>query len=129
METDQFALRLKRLFDEKRKPDGKQYSQAEVLEGLQGVVTRVYLWKLRNGRASNPSLQVIRGLADFFAVDPSYFFENDNPEDGSEHARDLAREIGIRSSALAPHEQQMVLFMIEAIQKAQKTKALVEGQV
>jgi len=73
MDTNNFALRLKRLFKEKTKPDGKQYSQAEVLDGLQGVVTRVYLWKLRNGRASNPSLQVISGLADFLGLTPAIF--------------------------------------------------------
>jgi transcriptional regulator with XRE-family HTH domain len=121
MDTNNFALRLKRLFKEKTKPDGKQYSQAEVLDGLQGVVTRVYLWKLRNGRASNPSLQVISGLADFFGVAPGYFFEIDGAQTGSLNDN-LAHEIGIRSSVLTPQEQQMVLFMIESIQKVQKNK-------
>ena len=119
MDTNNFALRLKRLFREKTKPDGKPYSQAEVLEGLHGVVTRVYLWKLRNGRASNPSMQVVNGLADFFGVDPGYFFEIDELQAGFLQ-NNLAREIGIRAVALKPQEQQMVLFVIEAIQKSQK---------
>ena len=123
MDTNNFALRLKRLFREKTKPDGKQYSQAEVLKTMHGVVTRVYLWKLRNGRASNPSMQVVSGLADFFGVDPGYFFEMDESQAGAPNAN-LAREIGIRASALKPQEQQMVLFMIEAIQKSQKNKTI-----
>ncbi len=119
MDTNQFALRLRRLFNEKRKPDGKKYSQTEVLDGLQGVVTRVYLWKLRNGRAANPSFNVIRGLADFFAVEPGYFFERD--ESGpSDNQWDPAHEIGVKASTLTPDQQQMVLMMIESIQKAQK---------
>jgi len=124
METNNFALRLNRLFEEKRKPDGKQYSQAEVLDGARGTLTRVYLWKLRNGRAVNPSLQVIQGLADFFAVDPGYFFETDEAKGASteNHAKDLAREISIRSARLSSHEQRIVLFIIDGILKAKKAE-------
>ncbi|MGC1378464.1 MAG: helix-turn-helix domain-containing protein [Anaerolineales bacterium] len=119
MDTNNFALRLKRVFKEKTKLDGKPYTQAEVLEGLHGVVTRVYLWKLRNSRASNPSMQVVNGLADFFGVDPGYFFEIDDSQAGSLQ-NNLAREIGIRAVVLKPEEQQIVLYVIEAIRTAQK---------
>jgi len=118
MQSNQFALRLKRLFEEKRKPDGKKYSQTEVLEGLQGVVTRVYLWKLRNGRAANPSYQVIRGLADFFGVSPGYFFESDETPS---REWDLAYEIELKVSNLSREQQQMVLAVVESLQKTQKT--------
>lgn len=127
MDANHFTLRLNRLFEEKRKPDGKRYSQTEVLEGTRGTLTRVYLWKLRNAHAQNPSFQVIRSLADFFAVDPGYFFESDGTHAQSGSASDnLAREIGIRASTLNPQEQQMVLFMIEAIQKVESAKAAKE---
>src|SRR5258706_42082 len=77
VKKENFAAKLNRLFKEKRKPDGTLYTQTEVVENTKGVLTRVYLWKLRTGRASNPGLQVIRALAEFFGVDPSYFFVND----------------------------------------------------
>lgn len=123
MDANNFALRLNRLFREKRKPDGKSYSQTEVLDGLQGVLTRVYLWRLRKGLAMNPSLQVIAGLADFFAVNPGYFFEMDQPATAAMtgQPRDLLYEIGLRSSHLDPEAQQMVLFMIESIMKSKKS--------
>ena len=123
MEVNNFALRLNRLFKEKRKPDGKPYSQTEVLDGLQGVLTRVYLWRLRKGLAMNPSLQVIAGLADFFAVNPGYFFEADQPVTAtvSGQPRDLLYEIGLRSARLDPEAQQMVLFMIDSIVKSKKS--------
>jgi transcriptional regulator with XRE-family HTH domain len=75
MEANQVTLaeRLEKLFDEVRKPDGKKYTQAEVVAGTQGVLTRVYLWKLRTGRAANPSFHVVQALADFFGVDVDYF--------------------------------------------------------
>lgn len=121
MDTNNFALRLNRLFKEKRKPDGKSYSQTEVLNGLQGVLTRVYLWRLRKGLALNPSFQVIAGLADFFAVNPSYFFESDQPPAVEGQPKDLVYEIGLRSSRLDPERQQMVLLMIEAILNSKKS--------
>lgn len=123
MDVNNFALRLNRLFKEKRKPDGKPYSQTEVLDGLQGVLTRVYLWRLRKGLAMNPSLQVIAGLADFFAVNPGYFFETDQPVTAavSGQEKDLLYEIGLRSARLDPESQQMVLFMIDSIVKSKKS--------
>lgn len=121
MDINNFALRLNRLFKEKRKPDGKPYSQTEVLDGLKGVLTRVYLWRLRKGLALNPSFQVISGLADFFAVSPGYFFESDRPDAlVAGQPKDLAYEIGLRSSRLDPEAQQMVLFMIDSIMKSKK---------
>jgi transcriptional regulator with XRE-family HTH domain len=67
------AVKLQRLFEEVRKPDGKKYTQAEVVAGTHGVLTRVYLWKLRTGRAANPGFHVIQALADFFGVEVDYF--------------------------------------------------------
>jgi len=121
MEANNFALRLNRLFKEKRKPDGKSYTQTEVLNGLQGVLTRVYLWRLRKGLALNPSFQVIAGMADFFGVNPGYFFETDAPVGTANgQPKDLTYEIGLRSARLDPEGQQMVLFMIDSIMKSKK---------
>ena len=69
-----FALKLNRLFEQRR------CTQTEVAEALKGVASRVYLWKLRTGRATNPSFQVIRALAEFFAVPVSYFSTPDGPD-------------------------------------------------
>jgi transcriptional regulator with XRE-family HTH domain len=79
MEDDKVTLseKLQRLFEEVRKPDGKKYTQAEVVAGTRGVLTRVYLWKLRTGRAANPGFHVVQALADFFGVDADYFARGD----------------------------------------------------
>jgi transcriptional regulator with XRE-family HTH domain len=75
-QEDNLAEKLEKLFDEVRKPDGSKYTQTEVVEGTNGVLTRVYLWKLRTGRATNPGFHIIKALADFFQVDTNYFSEN-----------------------------------------------------
>ena len=118
---DNFSDKLNRLFEEKRKPDGTQYSQTEVIEGTKGVLTRVYLWKLRTGRASNPGFHIIKAIADFFGVDPSYFFEGNAMEAGfiqEAQENDLVDRIALRSSKLDKDDKQAVLYMIESILKS-----------
>jgi transcriptional regulator with XRE-family HTH domain len=115
------AEKLDRLFEEKRKPDGSQYTQADVVEGTQGVLTRVYLWKLRTGRASNPGFQILQAISDFFGVDPSYFFEDRLEEAVDESLRvrnDLLNKITLRSSMLDEEGKQAVLNMIDYILKS-----------
>ena len=75
-ENNSFAEKLERLFQEKTKPDGTPYTQSDILDATHGVLTRVHLWKLRTGNATNPGFKVIQGLADAFGVPPGYFFEN-----------------------------------------------------
>src|SRR5258706_6260043 len=124
VKKENFAEKLNRLFKEKRKPDGTLYTQTEVVENTKGVLTRVYLWKLRTGRASNPGLQVIRALAEFFGVDPSYFFVNDkmSMEFAKENQKrdQLVDQIALRSSELDHKGKQAVLYMIESIVKSKK---------
>lgn len=123
---DNLAAKLNRLFDEKRKPDGTQYTQTEVVEGSKGMLNRVYLWKLRTGRATNPGFHVLQALAAFFGVGPSYFFAGD--EIKAESAREgqkrdeLVDQIALRSSVLDDNGKQAVLYMIESIAKSKKRK-------
>ncbi len=124
VKKEDFAAKLKRLFEEKRKPDGTQYTQTEVVENTKGVLTRVYLWKLLSGRASNPGFHVIQALAEFFGVDPSYFFESD--ETKAELAKEnqerdaFLDQIALRSPDLDDDAKQAVLHMIESILKSKK---------
>lgn len=118
-----FAAKLNRLFEEKRKPNGARYSQKEVFESAPGVLNRLYLWRLRKGKAFRPSYPVVKALADFFGVPPSYFFENG--EIAAEPAEDsqkneLIHQIALRSSGLDKDGQQAVLFMIDSILKSKQ---------
>jgi len=126
MRTDEesFARKLNRLFEEKRRPDGRQYTQIEVVESAKGILTRVYLWRLRKGTASNPGLHVIQALAKFFDVSPSYFLENAATK--TEYFKKIEKRdalvdrIALRSSQLDNRGKQAVLYMIESILKSKK---------
>jgi transcriptional regulator with XRE-family HTH domain len=116
-----FAEKLDRLFEEKRKPDGTQYSQVEVVEGTKGTLTRVYLWKLRNNRALNPGYQIIQAIANFFGVDSSYFFANSEEEVkliNRAQGNTLVDQIAMRSAELDNDSKQAVLYMIDSILKS-----------
>ncbi len=121
---EDFAAKLNRLFDEKRKPDGTQYTQTEVAENTKGLLTRVYLWKLLSGRATNPSFRVIQVLAEFFGVDPNYFFDNEEMKAAlateSQERDTFIEQIALRSPELDDDAKQAVLHMIESILKSRK---------
>jgi transcriptional regulator with XRE-family HTH domain len=120
------AEKLERLFEEVRKPDGSKYTQTEVVEGTNGVLTRVYLWKLRTGRATNPGFQIIKALADFFGVDTNYFSEGEEGAAEKEITKPTGKyfeEIQARAARLDDKAQKAVLDMIDFILSAQVSES------
>lgn len=123
---EDFAAKLNRLFEERMKPDGSRYTQAEVVEASNGALTRVSLWRLRTGQAANPSYQTVQALARVFGVTPGYFFE-EGKKNASEsykvQKRDaLVDKIAMRSAQLDEDGKQAVLYMIESITKSRRRK-------
>ena len=121
---ENFAAKLNRLFEDKQRPDGTPYTQTEVVEASNGMLNRVYLWKLRKGTASNPGFRIIQFLSSFFGVDPSYFFEAEELKTAfakeSQRRDVLVDQIAFRSSQLDDDGKQAVLYMIESILKTKK---------
>jgi transcriptional regulator with XRE-family HTH domain len=113
---DTLSMRLERLFEHVRKPNGARYTQKEVVQGTHGVLTRVYLWKLRTGRATNPGYHIIKALADFFHVDTDYFAGRD--ETPSEKAIPnvpgrFVQEIMARASQMDDKSQKAILDLMD----------------
>lgn len=84
------AERLRRLFDEVRRPTGKPYSLREVAAGVNAMAGRdlmtfEYLSLIRAGKRKNPSFMVVSALARWFGVDTDYFscFTQVVPQRGS----------------------------------------------
>ena len=92
--------RLAYLFATVHAPDARPYSCPEVARGVAAVggsVSAVYLKKLLSGERGEPTLRVLRGLADFFAVPLSFFLDEDpEPIDGVA----LDRQIRLRAEPL-----------------------------
>jgi transcriptional regulator with XRE-family HTH domain len=74
------AQRLDRLFRTVHPPGEKEYSNDAVAEALTAAGVRVsgaYLQQLRKGVKDNPSTRILQGLADFFGVPMTYFFQDE----------------------------------------------------
>ena len=123
-QADNLAGKLERLFKEVRQPDGSKYTQTEVVEGTGGALTRVYLWKLRTGRATNPGFHIIKALADFFGVDTSYFSQSEESAEDKETTRPrgrYAKEIQARASKMDDKAQKAILDLMDFILSLQKS--------
>lgn len=117
--TIDFAQKLNTLFDKKRKRDGSKYSQEEVIQGTEGVLTRAYLWKLRTGRAKNPGFNIVQALADFFEVDINYFrVDEEEEKELIEKARrnKLVGEVALRASMYSEETVLAIINMMDFIE-------------
>ncbi len=75
------ADRLNYLFIIVHPRDRDEYTLEEAVTGMaerRGTsITSAYLSQLRKGQRTNPSREILEGLADFFGVNPSYFFDEE----------------------------------------------------
>jgi len=69
------AQKLDWLFDKCRTEQGRQFTYGQVQRATQSRITASYVWKLRTGAISNPSLSALQVLGGFFAVPLQYFAE------------------------------------------------------
>ena len=73
------AARLSQLFEQVRRPDGKEWSAIQVAKAVSasGVATsHQYVSQLRSGERDNPRFVLVEALATFFSVPISYFSNN-----------------------------------------------------
>ncbi len=106
-------------------PRGRgEYTLEEVAEEItrrQGVsISHTYIWQLRTGRRTNPSMNVLEALADFFGVKPSYFFDDeaaariDAQLELLTAMRDASvRRIAVRAADLSPESLRSLTDLIE----------------
>lgn len=122
--ADAIAAKIEYLLNTVRRPDGREYTYDEIERGTKGHVSRSYVWKLRNGRSQNPSLDVIESLAEFFHVPPEFFFSVDgDPEDMQRQTAMVAallhdpaaRRLAEAARGLTPTAVRIVLGVIGAL--------------
>jgi transcriptional regulator with XRE-family HTH domain len=69
------AHKLEHLFQTVHPRGRGPYSNNEVAAAI-GDVSGTYIWQLRKGLRTNPTKRHIEALAQFFKVDPAYFFDD-----------------------------------------------------
>jgi len=96
---DTLSEKLNHLFLAVRREDGREYTYDGIERGTGKRVSRSYAWKLRHGRNNNPSLDVIEALAQFFRVEPEYFFGPSYPDEETAYTTTAGDKLWIITGA------------------------------
>jgi len=124
------AEKLDHLFRTVHARNRGELSYAEVAEGIRAhggpSISASYLWELRTGRADNPTKRHLEALADYFGVNPSYFFDEEAAARIEEQLDLLAalrdvgvREIALRTSGLSPEGLAAIRGVIEHVRRVE----------
>ncbi len=77
--SSELSVKLNRLFEVMRKPSEPTMSNAAAAAAIAeqtGVsISATYLWQLRTGAKTNPTVQHLRAIAEFFGVSAYYLIE------------------------------------------------------
>lgn len=114
---EDFAIKLRRLFESVKREDGSEFSKPEVAEAV--GVSRGYLYDLLKAK-NRPSHDVVVALAEFFAVEIEYFSDTEKGRELNRQYELLARlgernvrHLAARVSELSPDKLQSVMEFID----------------
>lgn len=105
-ELSELSIKLNKLFDTMRKPSEPPLSNAAAAEAITrktGVsISSAYLWQLRTGVKTNPTVTHLRAIAQFFGVAPSYLVDPgiDPDIDAQLNLLQAMRDAGVRDLAM-----------------------------
>lgn len=123
-----FTERLTTARETIRRPDGKMYTLEEIAEGVRcytgDTCSKQYIGDLLSGKYTAPTQPKIEGIAHFFGLPPSYFFNDALSRQMQEDLRLGAalREAGVHGLAarmldVDPANRDAVLKMLNEIQR------------
>jgi transcriptional regulator with XRE-family HTH domain len=122
------AEKLERLFRAVHPRGRGEYTYREVADGIRArglaPISGTYVWQLRTGQRTNPTMKHIEGLAAFFGVPVNYFF-NDDVAHRVDTELDMIvalretpiRHIALRASGLSPESLSAIAEMIEHVRR------------
>lgn len=112
--TERFLERLSFAFDTITQPDGTPYIPEDVMVETNRAISASYLRRLRAGHISNPSIQIVEALANFFRVQPSYFLDDPDftPSSFSDEPKE---ELLHLLEELRPNEIRALIKQVEII--------------
>ena len=115
-----FSDNLNHLLENSRKPNGTHYTLKEVVDSAPRILTHENLWRLYIGKASQPSYQIVKALADFFGISPDSFFQKNEESAAPDclQQKELSNLIVRRVSNLDPQTQKTILLIIDIMLKS-----------
>lgn len=126
----ELATKLNKLFDVMRRPTDPQLSNAaaavEITRQTGVSISPAYLWQLRNGVKTNPTVQHLRAIAEFFGVPASYLIDSDADAKINSQLNLLqalrdsgVRDLAMRASGLTPEAITSLAAMVDEVRKLQ----------
>ncbi|MFF4013134.1 XRE family transcriptional regulator [Streptomyces sp. NPDC001717] len=125
--TNSLSSKLNHLFASMTPAGRGPYSVEEVAREItaSGVpISGSYIWLLRKGQRDNPTLRHLEGLAGFFGVPPTYFFDDEVTQAvNSELAllralRDTnVQKIALRTAGLSERSLHSISEVIERVRE------------
>lgn len=122
------AQKLNKLFEVMRKPSDAPLSNAAAAEAIKektGVsISAAYIWQLRSGLKTNPTITHLQAMAKFFGVPASYLIDSDSePEiEGQLNLLQALRDSGVRdlamrASGLTPSAITNIAAMVDHVRR------------
>lgn len=127
----ELAARLNKLFELMRKASTPPLSNAAAAAAITdktGVpISPAYLWQLRSGIKTNPTVAHLRAIADFFGVPPSYLIDR-----GTDPAIDAqlnllqalrdngVRDLAARASGLTPQALNSLAAIVDHLRELER---------
>jgi transcriptional regulator with XRE-family HTH domain len=125
------ATRLNKLFELMRKagtPPLSNAAAAAAITDKTGVpISPAYLWQLRSGLKTNPTVAHLRAIADYFGVPPSYLIDR-----GTDPAIDAqlnllqalrdngVRDLAARASGLTPQALNSLAAIVDHLRELER---------
>lgn len=138
--TASFAEKLNHLFDVVRNPEsGKPYSNEELARWCTRTtghtMSRTFVWQLRTGQRTNPTLRNLNAMAGFFSVPLAYFEPGERSDRIAEQLR-LARRLAdarsesmvTRAANLSPESIRLLAGMIDRLAEADDLAHRTDGE-
>jgi transcriptional regulator with XRE-family HTH domain len=118
------ADKINRLFETMHPRSEGPKSNEDVAAAINAAgktkISASYLWLLRSGKRDNPTRQHLQAIADYFGVDPSYFFDVAAAERIDAELELLAamrdaavRQIALRAAGLSPESLRAIAQIVE----------------
>lgn len=134
--TDQpssLADKLNGLFTRVLSPNGDEFTLEEVVAGVRAergvdgaTISVSYLWQLRKGLRTNPTLRHLEVLARFFGVSLAYFLDESSYRRIEDQLASIAllrdqsvHRVAARAAGLSPDSLQAIAQMIEMARRAE----------
>jgi transcriptional regulator with XRE-family HTH domain len=113
------------------KPAGRgEYSNHEVATAIEAAggptISATYVWQLRKGLRTNPTLNHLEALAAFFGVPTSYFLDEAKADEINSQLELLTalrhaevQAIAMRASGVSPEGLKAIVTMLDHVRRAE----------